>query len=302
MNLENLGVDLENKEQFYQQMCLVRTLENAILDLFSQNELTGTTHTYLGQEANAVGVINAIDRNRDTVWSNHRSHGHFLAYCGDVKGLVAEIMGRETGVCGGRGGSQHLCAGRFHSNGVQGGIIPLAVGTALADRSDNAITVAFLGDGTMGQGLIYESLNLAALWSAPILMVVEDNEIAQTTPSDIAVSGSIVARAHPFGIKTFEYEGTDVFAVHGLAQKAVTYVRKQGKPAWFVIKTHRMGPHSKGDDTRPDNVIAEAQAADPLKKIRSKLSDDDVKSIDLWCHETVEVAISSAKETPSACV
>lgn len=115
-----LGFELPLEVRLYQQMMLIRLVEERLLDLFSQGLLFGTTHTSIGQEANAVGVVNALDRDRDIIWSNHRCHGHFIAYSGEVEGLFAEIMGRVTGICGGRGGSQHLCFRNFHSNGIQG--------------------------------------------------------------------------------------------------------------------------------------------------------------------------------------
>ena len=152
--------------RFYQQMVLIRLVEEKLLELFNEGRIHGTTHTSIGQEANAVGILNAIDRDCDIVWSNHRCHGHFLAYSGEIEGLIAEVMGKSSGVSGGRGGSQHLCHRNFHSNGIQGGIVPIAVGSALAKKATGAIAIVFLGDGTMGEGLVYESLNLAALYRA----------------------------------------------------------------------------------------------------------------------------------------
>ena len=145
-----LGLDRPAPERYFKQMTLIRTLESDLLGMFSQGLLGGTTHTSIGQEANAVGVVDALDRDCDTIWSNHRCHGHFIAYSGEIVGLLAEIMGRTDGVSGGRGGSQHLCFRNFRSNGIQGGIAPVAVGTAMARRESGAITTVFLGDGTMG--------------------------------------------------------------------------------------------------------------------------------------------------------
>ena len=152
-------------------MVLIRQFEEAVLELYAAGLLPGTTHTYSGQEANAVGVLAHLDPARDNVLSNHRNHGHYLAYTDDVDGLLREIMGREGGVCCGRGGSQHLHAGRFLSNGVQGGIVPIAAGMALAEqrRGSGAVTAVFIGDGTLGQGVVYETLNMASLWSLPVL-------------------------------------------------------------------------------------------------------------------------------------
>src|SRR5512139_1698674 len=157
----------------YERLYTIRRFEETLLENFPKGVFFGTTHTSLGQEANAVGVLSHL-RAGDVVFSNHRGHGHFLASGGDPRSLFAELMGRSTGVCGGRGGSQHLQWGNFYSNGVQGGIIPVATGMALAEKlkGTSSLVVAFLGDGTLGEGVVYESLNMAALWKAPILYVV----------------------------------------------------------------------------------------------------------------------------------
>ncbi len=270
---EMLRSNLRNEDRFYWQMVLIRTFEARLLDLFKDNQIFGTTHTSIGQEADAVAVVGALDQERDTIWSSHRCHGHFLAYCGQLTGLAAEILGRDGGVCRGRGGSQHLSYGRFHSSGVQGGLVPLALGTAMADREDGAISTVFLGDGTMGEGVVYEGLNLASLWSLPVLFVVEDNGIAQTTPRALGVSGSVTDRAKPFGIRSFHIEDTDPLALHEIAREAVAYVRGEGRPAWLHIQTVRLGPHSKGDDTRSEDELAELRKRDPITLLEPRVSD-----------------------------
>ena len=298
INDEVIGVGLAPDIQFYWQMILIRRTEQRILQLFQDNQVAGTTHTCLGQEANGVAVVNALDRGRDTVWSNHRCHGHFIAYCGQIAGLLAEIMGRDGGVCGGRGGSQHLCWERFHSSGIQGGLVPLALGTAFADRASEAISVVFLGDGTMGEGLVYEGLNLASLWSLPVLFVVEDNGIAQTTPRDLGVSGSIGERAKPFAIDSFSYQGTDVRALHAVAKRAVERVRRQRRPVWLHLETIRLGPHSKGDDTRPEAEVAALRSQDPiaLQRARVDLPEDWERRAD----DLIERAIAEAQAQSQA--
>lgn len=294
-----LGLDLAPDDRFFWQMQLIREVESALLQLFQENQIFGTTHTCSGQEGNAVGIVNALDRHRDTIWSNHRCHGHFLAYCGQVTKLIAEIMGRTGGVCGGRGGSQHLSWGRFHSSGIQGGLVPLALGTAFADRADEAISVVFLGDGTMGEGLVYEGLNLASLWSLPVLFVVEDNGIAQTTPKDLAVSGSIADRAKAFGVRSFSHVSTDVLEIHAFASEAIAYVRGQRRPAWLHIETVRLGPHSKGDDTRPEALMATLRERDPLIVHRDRAA--DASAMEARARSLVEAAVEEAKRMPVAC-
>ena len=158
-------------------------LRRACSSLFERGLLNGTTHACIGQEADAVAIMEHLGDD-DHVFSNHRCHGHFLARTGDALGLMAEIMGKPEGVCGGIGGSQHLCAPGFMSNGVQGGIVPNAAGIALAKQLDGSagLSVVFIGDGTLGEGATYETLNLASLWRLPLVVVLEDNEWAQSTP------------------------------------------------------------------------------------------------------------------------
>jgi TPP-dependent pyruvate/acetoin dehydrogenase alpha subunit len=296
---DNLLLNHSQTNRFYFQMRLIRTVEETLLDLFTRNELFGTTHTCLGQEANAVGVINALDRDRDMIWSTHRCHGHFLAYCGHVNGLIAEIMGRITGVCGGRGGSQHLHWRNFASSGVQGGFVPAALGSAYAERDSGAIGVVFMGDGTMGEGIVYECLNLASLWSIPVLFVVEDNGIAQTTPKHLAVAGSIAKRAEAFGVHTVSCDTTDADKIHTIATDLIKYVRNESRPAWLHIHTVRLGPHSKGDDTRSNGEIEAAQARDPLKLYIPRAS--DVHHLDELSRDLVATALSLAKNADVAC-
>ncbi len=299
INYANLGENMSRKEAMYFQMKLIRTFEETLLNLFTRNELAGTTHTCLGQEADAVGVVGCLDREKDMVWSNHRCHGHFLAYCGQLDGLMAEIMGRETGVCGGRGGSQHLHWRNFSSSGIQGGFVPAAVGAAYAEKDNKAISCVFMGDGTMGEGVVYEALNLASLWSAPVLFVVEDNAIAQTTPRALGVAGSIIDRAKPFGIRTAHCEGADADEVAAVAGELVAYVRDEGRPAWLHIRTWRMGPHSKGDDTRSQAELDDAAAHDPVALYRGRIQGAD--RLDGLCYSLVESALQAARMAPVAC-
>src|SRR5215204_416232 len=181
------GPGSTSRGALYERMYLIRRFEETLLGLFSEGKIAGTTHTYIGQEANAVGVIAHLEQKRDVVVSNHRCHGHYLAFTGDVDGLLREVMGREGGVCGGKGGSQHLWSGNFFSNGVLGSTVPVAAGMALAERErgSDAVTTAFIGDGTLGQGVVYETLNLASLWRLPLLFVLENNSYAQSTPSSL---------------------------------------------------------------------------------------------------------------------
>jgi TPP-dependent pyruvate/acetoin dehydrogenase alpha subunit len=261
----------------YSLLVGIRRFEQSLLDLFATGVLAGTTHTCVGQETIAVGVMSAIDRDRDIVFSNHRGHGHFLAYCGEVERLYLEVTGKDGGVCGGRGGSQHLHYRGFYSNGVQGGIAPVATGMALAEKlkGTGGVAVVFFGDGTLGEGVVYESLNIAALWQLPIVFVIEHNGYAQSTPSALQIAGEVAARPRAFGIPTVEcVTGAGVREILHGASLAVDAARAGGGPQCLVCYTYRLAPHSKGDDNRPSEELAAAWARDPLKAARAAILDE----------------------------
>ena len=290
--------------RFYAQMLLIRQTEQRFLDLFAQGKLSGTVHTCIGQEASAVAVVNALDRQRDVVFSNHRAHGHFLAYCGDVEGLLAEVLGREGGVCGGIGGTQHLHTRNLYTNGIQGGIAPCAVGAALAEKMNGtgAIATVFLGDGTMGQGVVYESMNIAALWGLPLLFVLEDNGIAQSTPASQEHAGDLATRATTFGIQTFTADSFDPLSLHATATAAVALVRQQQCPAFLVVKCYRLGPHSKGDDTRSPEELATIGQRDPLRQLELQLGPEQRQDIQQSVQGRVQAAVEWALQSPLATV
>ena len=288
--------------EFHRRMYGIRRFEETLLEMFSQGLLVGTTHTCIGQEANAVGVIAHLDSERDIVVSNHRCHGHFLAFTADRLGLLAEVMGRVDGVSGGRGGSQHLCAPNFYTNGIQGSIVPLTTGMAVAQkrREDGAIATVFIGDGTLGQGAVYECLNIAALWDLPLLIVVEDNHYAQTTPRTLAVAGSVPARAEAFGVAADILDTTDVRAVHAAAGRAVAAVRTTGRPFMLVLETYRLAAHSKGDDTRDPAEIEARRERDPLRITGALIDPAERAAIEARCEEELAETIAAAEASPIA--
>jgi len=251
---------------------LIRGAESLILDLFGRGLLSGTTHTCIGQELCQMAVVRALDDPDDAVLSNHRNHGHFLAYSGNFVGLVAEIMGRQAGVCAGYGGSQHIAYRHFHSNGVQAGMTGIGVGLALARqrRGSKGVVAVMVGDGTLGEGLLYESLNMASIWNAPVLFVVENNRIAQTTRTEQVLGGSIVKRGEAFGLDTWHLDdAADGFMAS--AAQVVESVRSRRRPGLLVIETRRLGPHSKGDDLRDEQEKREIAARDPLAAVGRRL-------------------------------
>ncbi|MCY4087315.1 MAG: thiamine pyrophosphate-dependent dehydrogenase E1 component subunit alpha [Actinomycetia bacterium] len=289
-------------ERLYGEMYLIRRFEETLLELFAQGRLVGTTHTCIGQEANAVGVVKALDPQRDIVFSSHRCHGHYLAFTDDVLGLLCEVMGKAPGVCGGKGGSQHLCHGNFYSNGVQGSIVPVGTGMALAERErgSGAVTTVFLGDGTLGQGAVYESLNMASLWSLPVLYTLEDNGYAQSTPSSLALAGSIPDRARSFGIETVELDTSDVREVHEQALAAVRRVREGRGPVFLLLRTYRFSPHSKGDDTRDVAEIEAHRPGDPLRVAAPDLDESERQRIEEACELRLAAALEQAMSAEAA--
>jgi acetoin:2,6-dichlorophenolindophenol oxidoreductase subunit alpha len=288
--------------QLYERMYFIRRFEESLLDLFSQGKLVGTTHTYIGQEANGVGIIDHLDRERDIVFSNHRCHGHYLAFTDDAFGLLCEVMGKAPGVCGGKGGSQHLCNGNFYSNGVLGSIVPVATGIALAEkkRGTGAVSTVFLGDGTLGEGVTYESLNMASLWKLPVFFVVENNHYAQSTSVKLELAGSISARAAAFGIETDELETTDVEEIHAAAGRAVARVRETGNPFFLLLDTYRFSPHSKGDDNRDPAEIEKRRERDPLTVAGVRLDEGERRAIEEAAERRLAETIAAAEEAPAA--
>lgn len=276
-------------------MLMIRYTEERILELFSQGRLYGTTHTCIGQEADAVGVISHL-RDCDLIFSNHRCHGHYLARFGDVFGLVAELMGKEEGVCGGVAGSQHLCRDGFFSNGIQGGIVPVAVGMAVAERvaGNESVTVVFIGDGTLGEGVTYEAMNIASLWNAPVLFVIEDNAYAQSTPSHLQIAGTIVDRPRAFGVETAEIETTDVDVVSDAAGPLIEAIRRDGRPRALVIHTYRLSPHSKGDDFRSPDEIGARRQRDPIVILEHRMESEQIQTIRAECRLAVDDAVLRA--------
>lgn len=291
---------MTKSQDIYRQLSVIRYFEETVLDNFPKGVFSGTTHTYLGQEANAVGVLHHLNPG-DIVFSNHRCHGHFIAYGGDLRSLFAEMMGKATGVCGGRGGSQHLQWRNFYSNGVQGGIVPVATGMALAEKiqQTDAIAVCFLGDGTLGQGVVYESFNMASLWGAPILYVVEDNKIAQTTPTRQVLAGDMALRFAAFDIPVTELDTSDVLEISASARKLFDDVRSQRAPRGLILHTQRFGPHSKGDDTRDPEVVAHLrETRDPLKILAEKLPPKACNAIQDEVETLVSAAFQQALDDP----
>ncbi len=289
-----------NLVALYREMLRIRRFEESILDLFSQGKLFGTTHAYIGQEAIAVGVLSHLEA-EDQVVSNHRCHGHYLVARRNMSALLAELMGKETGLCSGRGGSQHLYDRGFFTNGVQGGTVALAVGLGLAQRwRKTGIVVVFLGDGTLGEGQTYEAFNMASLWKVPVLFVIENNFYSQSTPSRLQIAGAIEARPRAFDIETHVCDSHLVSETYQLAGQAIARVRQSGQPQALVFNTFRLCSHSKSDDGRPESVIEPWRAKDPLRLASQKLDQESLKEVEREVEAEVEAALKEADEAALA--
>jgi 2-oxoisovalerate dehydrogenase E1 component len=281
-------------EQHLDLAVLIRAVEERLLQLFAEGKVAGTTHTCIGQELSAVMLADSLDRERDIIFSNHRCHGHFVAWTGDVEGLIAEVMGRRTGVCHGIGGSQHLCARRFFSNGVQGGIVPVSAGIAYAQKlaRSGGIVAVCIGDGTLGEGVVYETFNMASKWGLPLLIMLENNLYAQSTSQRETLAGDICARAAAFGIRTSSGSTWEHQKLGTTLRAAADHVRTTSSPAFVRVDTYRLAAHSKGDDDRDSAEIRGYAERDPVNQLISSLGGQHERV--RAARERVERAVTSA--------
>ncbi len=282
-----------------ERMWLIRLFEERLLSLFSEGLLRGTTHSCCGQEVCPAALADVLTP-ADYVLSNHRGHGHFLAMGGDVQGLFAELMGQPQGVCKGRGGSQHLHRPRFFSNGITGGMTPVGTGIALALKrtEPGAICAVFIGDGALGQGVVYESLNLASLWNLPLLLAVEDNKYAMSTPVKDGLAGSFEGRAQAFGIEGHRLDCSDALELRARLEEIVSAMRHTGRPAMVVFDTYRFQGHSKSD-TRPYRAREEEAnwlARDPVAFLENRLPASLVQEVRSRTSQRIEDAVAACRK------
>jgi 2-oxoisovalerate dehydrogenase E1 component len=276
----------------------IRLFEQRLLHLFGEGRLFGTVHTCIGQEWSGVALSENLEPG-DVVFSNHRCHGHYLARTGNYVGLFAEIMGRETGICRGRGGSQHICDANVFSNGIQGGIVPVSAGIAYAKKlqGENEIAVAFIGDGTLGEGALYESLNVASAWSLPLLVVLENNLYAQSTSQVQTLSGDIEARAKAFGICARRGDTWDPINLMKIMAEAVDFVRSQCRPLFLRVDTYRLMAHSKSDDNRDPAEVAEYWERDLLYQAAKEFP-EIIAPIEKALLARLDAAVEEADSSP----
>jgi pyruvate dehydrogenase E1 component alpha subunit len=296
----------------YRVMKTIREFEERVHLEFAAGEIQGFVHLYAGEEACAAGVCAHLSR-QDFIASTHRGHGHCIAKGVDVHGMMAELFGRTTGLCGGKGGSMHvadLALGMMGANGIVGGGPPLATGAALVAKraGKGGVAIAFVGDGGSNQGTTFESLNLAKIWNLPVVFVVEDNGYAEATSSKWSIGAeSNAERARGFGLPAVRVDGDDFFAVHEAAGEAIGRARDGGGPSLMDCQLNRYYGHFEGDAQTyrgPDEVKKLRADHDCIARFSSRvtengeLEESELTAIDQEVLELIEDAVTAAKSAP----
>ena len=273
--------DAEAWLELYERMFRIRCFEEKADDLYTRGHMPGIAHLYIGEEAVAVGVCSVL-RSDDYITSTHRGHGHCLAKGADLYRMFAELLGRSDGYCRGKGGSMHIAdqdTGNLGANGIVGGSTSIVAGAALSAklRGTDQVAVAFFGDGALGQGQLYESMNMAQLWQLPVIYVCENNYYGEYTPNNLTIAGEILDRAKAFGIEAQEVDGQNVLTVQRAAQAVVERARAGQGPAFLQCTTYRYRGHHVGDVDRPYRTRDEEehwqQNRDPLQNLKQEMAD-----------------------------
>ncbi|MGY6706070.1 thiamine pyrophosphate-dependent dehydrogenase E1 component subunit alpha [Roseinatronobacter sp.] len=244
----------EDYLRMYRQMVRIRTFEDNANQLYLSAKMPGLTHMYSGEEAVAVGICEALT-DEDRITSTHRGHGHCVAKGAEFRAMFCELLGKAEGYCRGKGGSMHIADqshGNLGANAIVGGSMGIATGSALRAKLQGAddVTVCFFGDGATAQGLMYEVMNMAALWSLPVIYACENNGYSEYTKTEEIAAGSITARAEAFGIEAHQVDGQDVLAVNELTRKLVARARRGEGPFFMELMTYRYHGHHVGDINR----------------------------------------------------
>jgi acetoin:2,6-dichlorophenolindophenol oxidoreductase subunit alpha len=276
-------VDVETQLQLLEAMLRIRAFENAANQLYLSAKMPGLTHLYIGEEAVAVGVCSVL-RKDDVITSTHRGHGHCIAKGADVRLMFCELLGKAEGYCRGKGGSMHIADhanGNLGANAIVGGSAGIATGAAFSAQrlGSDRVAVCFFGDGALGQGLLYEVMNMASLWKLPAIYVCENNLYNEYTHFSEVTAGSIPARAEAFGIPAEEVDGQDVLGVRAAAERAVARARSGDGPSFLLAATYRYHGHHVGDIDRAYYRKKEEEKLwvderDPIDLLASRLGDD----------------------------
>lgn len=302
------NVNTEELLAAYRTMRLIRSFEELVVSLVNRNEIAGVTHEYVGEEAVATGMCSVMGID-DVLTSTHRGHGHLLARGASPSAMLAELLGRETGLNRGRGGSMHIAdvsLGIYGANGIVGAGVPFALGAAsVPSDSGPRLAVAFFGDGALNQGVLMESMNLAAVWNLPVIFCCENNGFAVTMSSSRATAVSPSTRAAGFGLPTLEIDGMDVTAVHEGAREAAQWVRDGKGPYFLDCRCYRFVGHHTAESTmklsyRTEEEIATWRLRDPLILATSRLAQlgvlpDSLTAVDDEVTQVLDEALKSAR-------
>ena len=297
------------------RMMLIRRFDETVKELVQRGELVGAAHCYIGEEAVAVGACAAL-RDEDYITGNHRSHGHPIAKGGDVRKAMAELLGKATGYCKGKGGSMHLAdftIGILGESGIVASALPVAVGAALGSRmkGNDRVVIPFFGDGASNQGACHEAMNLAAIWKLPVIFLCENNQYAVTTNfRDTVAVENISDRAVAYNMPGILVDGQDVMAVYEVTQQAVARARSGQGPSLIEARTYRYEDHSEGlnrilrEPYRTDEEVAEWRARDPIDLHSRWLVEQDIatqeeiEGMRAEVAATIEEALQFARESP----
>jgi pyruvate dehydrogenase E1 component alpha subunit len=300
-------VDRDLALRLLEQMLRIRAFELQANQLYLSAKMPGLTHLYVGEEAVAVGVCSALRRD-DTITSTHRGHGHCIAKGADVRRMFCELLGKDEGYCHGKGGSMHIADhanGNLGANAIVGGSAGIATGAGYSARAlgSDRVSTCFFGEGALGQGLLYEVMNMASLWRLPVVYVCENNLYNEYTPYEQVTAGSITARAEAFGIPAEPVDGQNVLAVRDAALRAVERARRGDGPTFLTCATYRYHGHHVGDVDRAyyrDKAEEEEWKSerDPIELLASTLDGADVAALRTRVEAEVAAAVEYALAAP----
>lgn len=311
--LKDLQVEFsEDKLKYlYKTMWDIRFFEEKVDEFFAKGKIHGTTHLCVGQEASAMGTC-AVLEEQDKITSTHRGHGHCIAKGADVNKMMAELFGRTTGYCKGKGGSMHIAdvdQGNLGANGIVGGGIPLAVGSALTAhmKKQDYVTVCFFGDGATNEGSFHEALNLAAVWNLPVVFVCENNQYGMSGPvEDMVKVENISERAKAYGFPGVTIDGNNIIDVMNTTKEATERARLGEGPTLIEMKTYRWKGHSKSDAKlyRTREEEAEWKAKDPIQRFKDALieanvfTEEDAENLKQQSKKDTEDSVKFAEKGP----
>ena len=304
----------EQMLKLYESMLRIRKVEEQLAKDSKEGNIPGAVHLYIGQEAVAVGVCSQLS-DKDWIASTHRGHGHFLAKGGETRLLMAEVYGRDTGICRGRGGSMHVAdfsKGIIGANGIVGGGISITTGAGLASKlaNDGSVAVVFFGDGAANQGVLAEALNISTLWQLPVIFVCENNGFSEFSPTNTVTAGKIVDRAKPYGTACETVDGNDVIAVWQCAERAKLRASRGDGPTLIEAHTYRQRGHVEAEATflskkyRDSQEIENWISKDPITLFEKRIVDagqakiEDLQIITKAIEAEVNEAVEFAEKSP----